>query len=156
MDKETWLLPNWNKSVLFYLPLDNIVEPKWMVIDNVQHERAAKNCATKMIKKAWLINLPNRNDFGRLSYYRQCQINALKVQKRSCFYWFCFKNVIIALLTEYSKTQCGSNSWSIGKQKVPKEALFNGLQILFHFCSKIFCAPWSAGRQISINYILME
>ena len=38
-------------------------------------------------------------------------------------------------------------------QKVPNEALFDRLQILFIFYSKMFCFTQTAGRQIFVHYM---
>ena len=59
------------------------------------------------------------------------------------------------LLTEPTKTQCYSNDWPNGMQKVPNEALFNRQPILFSFCSDIFCLTRTASRQILVHYIRM-
>ena len=71
-------------------------------------------------------------------------------------HWVGFKKVKIALLTESSKAHCGSKSWTIGAQKVQKEALFNRLQILFWLFSRIFCLTWTVGRQIFVHFVRME
>ena len=43
------------------------------------------------------------------------------------------------LSVQTSKTQCGSNSWPLGTQQEPKEALFNELRIeLYGFIQKYF------------------
>ena len=42
------------------------------------------------------------------------------------------------LIGQLLQSYCDSNNWPIGMQRVPNEALFNGL----HIFSKIFCLTW--------------
>ena len=57
---------------------------------------------------------------------------------------FCFNSVKASLLTESSKTYCGSNDKLFLTQKVPKEALFNGQKMWLKFYSKMFYLKWPA------------
>ena len=123
------------------------------------------NIQVRMI--LWSIDrLSLRNDlltlhlipFASKLIYCSSHTKSLKMREISRFasIFLDFKNAKTALLNEPSKIQCDSNNWPIEMQKVPNEALFNWLQILFIFCSKIHCLTQTTGRQIFVYHIHME
>ena len=84
-------------------------------------------------------------------------LQCLKTSKKSMFHIACEAyGTHKSHFHECSRTHWGSIYRSISTKKVPKEELFNRLQIFERYVSKIFGLALTAGRQNFVQYILMK